>query len=226
MHPDATVASMRRPASPVLSMRTQSLLATAARWFAYAAILAACLQGIVTAAAGGATPGLLMRDDGPVETTQLVFVSLASASFAWLAATAGSGRTLFRVLACLGFVAAIRELDNEFLVHGWREGWVWTAMVPLAVAAVAVARSPRVLAEELGEFLGTAAAGLLFAGFVVVVVDAQLFGQKALWIPLLGPDAYRPVKDMVEEVTELVGYVLLAAAAVEAVVARRGAPRG
>ena len=60
---------------------------------------------------------------------------------------------------------------------------------------------------------------LLLAGFLIVVVYSQLLGQKALWLSVLSADVYRPVKDLVEESSELLGYLLMLFGAAEAAVA-------
>lgn len=74
------------------------------------------------------------------------------------------------------------------------------------------------LLEQLAAFSRTSGFSLLLAGFLVVVVYSQILGQKELWLAVLDPDSYRPVKDLVEESSELLGYLLMLFGAAEATV--------
>jgi len=65
----------------------------------------------------------IMRENGPVEWTQFVWLILSSALF-YLAARAGKRyRELFHVLLIMPMIAATRELDNLLDVQIYRGTW-------------------------------------------------------------------------------------------------------
>jgi hypothetical protein len=95
---------------------------------------------------------------------------------------------------------------------------VFVAMLPVVWAAATIAKARARFLDQAIAFSHTPSFALLVAGFLVVVVYAQLIGQKALWMAVLAPDVYRPIKEIVEESSELLGYLLLFFGAVEAAV--------
>jgi len=193
-----------------------------ARLVGYAAVVGLTFQAFVVAAGRGAGAALAV-EDGPLETLQLV---LAATSAGLLLAASRRATTASRGFALLGLVCAffaVRELDHVFDVVLWHGAWKWPA-APLVVGAVVVVwRTRSRLGEELRALARTPTFHLAFFGLLVIVVYAQVLGQKELWQAVMGDHYERPVKDLVEEATELLGYLLLAFAAVEAVLhARRG----
>ena len=100
-------------------------------------------------------------------------------------------------LACLFAVA--RELDGFFHgtlgAHGYQ---LFSA--PVAIAAAWHAwRSRSVLPHQTAEFVATPAAMLVFAGALIVLVHAQILGQKELWDALIPTGDAMTVKKTVEE---------------------------
>ncbi|MDX1556111.1 MAG: hypothetical protein R3212_08800, partial [Xanthomonadales bacterium] len=62
------------------------------------------------------------------------------------------------------------------------------------------------------------ASTLLVQLFLVLLVFSRLFGRASFWQSVMGEDYLRVVKNIAEEGTELLGYGLIAIAAVELLV--------
>jgi len=185
------------------------------RFLVYAALVAGTFQWLVIAV-GRHGPKWVVRDDGPIEITQLLAALFTSVLFWLLSRERARSSDLFRVFSGLSLIACARELDNLTLEFGSRDAYKWMAMVPLAWVLSVIYRARGRLLDQLASFSRTSAFSLLMAGFLIVVVYSQLIGQKTLWLAVLDPDVYRPVKDIVEESSELLGYLLMLFGAAEA----------
>ena len=188
------------------------------RFLVYAALIAGTFQWMVVAVR---THDLhwLMRDDGPVEIAQLL-AALATAILLYLLSRERpASREILSLLSSLSLIACARELDNFTLELGSRDAYKYIAMAPLAWSLAIIARARGRLLDQLAVFSHSSGFSLLLAGFLVVVVYSQIFGQKALWMSVLSPDIYRPIKELAEESSELLGYLLMLFGAAEAAVA-------
>lgn len=185
------------------------------RFAAYAALVAFTFEWLVMAGSHG-DPVALVRDDGPLENAQLLLAVFVAGMFAYLAGRIPAQRDLFQIMAGLAYVAGARELDNLTLTMGSRHAYKLIALPGLLYAGAALLRARTRIFDDVRNLARTPAFGLLFVGFLAVVAYGQVFGQKELWMALVAEGNYRPVKDLVEEGTELFGYVLIAIGAIEA----------
>lgn len=209
-----------------LQPRVRALLLLAARLAAYALATAAGLEIVVRQARAGDV-ARLVSENGAVELAQLLLV-LAAAGVLLSVVMRGVRDHELRILLGLACAfAGVRELDGFFGAELGPHSYKFFA-VPIALAGAVVGwRGRAVLLEQLLELSATPAAALVFAGALVVLVHAQVLGQKELWETLVpgGADA-RTVKKTVEECSELTGYLLLLFATIEIEVQRRHrAPR-
>lgn len=197
-------------------MERSAASALLARLFGYAALAAGAFELLVRSAVSAGDVRWLVRDDGPLELGQLLAIVLTALLLFLLSRERPAMVELLRLLACLAMLAAMRELDNFTLELGWRSGYLWMGL-PFSLYAVWMVASARGrLLDQIAVFVRSPAFALLAAGFFIVVIYAQLIGQKVLWISLLGPDAYRPAKDLIEESSEMLGYLLMVFGAAEA----------
>ena len=124
-------------------------------------------------------------------------------------------RELLVLIAGFYGLAAFRELDAllEAVVPllGWKLGP--TLLLPLMLALLIV-RTRRV-SDQFAFFLGSPGFVLGWAGFMIVVPVAQLIGHGPFLEAMLGDHYHRAYKHAIEESAALVGYMMLAAAAVE-----------
>ncbi|MCT4717094.1 hypothetical protein MUA01_19260 [Enterobacteriaceae bacterium H18W14] len=101
----------------------------------------------------------------------------------------------------------IRELDFAFdqIFHG---SWVWFALfTTFACVSYALRNKPKAL-EGLAAFMRHPAYGMMLAGLLCVMVFSRLFGMHELWEGLMLDGYNRLVKNMVEEGTEMFGYII------------------
>ncbi len=159
----------------------------------------------------------MFREGGEIESCQFALIA-AAAVLLWLAALRGGRgkpRAFWAGLGALMAVAAVRELDS-FLPRAV-PGLHWTYLAALCWAGVALAawRGGRPCRRACFDWLSSAAGGVCWAGFICVVVFAQVFGQADFWQGVMGDSYERVVKIVVEESIELFGYALILAGAIE-----------
>ncbi|MEM6161339.1 hypothetical protein AAH446_12425 [Erwinia sp. P6884] len=101
----------------------------------------------------------------------------------------------------------IRELDFLFdeISHG---SWVWFALAVTAPCVAIAALQPARTFAGLADFLRHPDWGMMAAGLLVVLVFSRLFGMHEFWRYLMQGDYNHAVKNMAEEVCELLGYSL------------------
>ncbi|WP_435930210.1 hypothetical protein [Dryocola sp. BD613] len=101
----------------------------------------------------------------------------------------------------------IRELDFVFdaLSHG---AWVWFALFTTLVCVSYALRNKEKTLEGVAAFLRHPAYGMMLSGLLCVLIFSRLFGMHALWEELMLDGYNRLVKNMVEEGTEMFGYIL------------------
>lgn len=155
-----------------------------------------------------------------VETTQLVLLAVTATAFVTLARRNRADRR-FAVLAAGFFLCmGIRETDAawDLVADGLWQALV--AVVALAAAAYAAA-DWRAALRSLGRFLGSRAGLLMTLALGILLVYSRLLGMGVIWEGLLDDQYLRVFKNAVEETTELLGYVLIAASGVMYVAGQR-----
>lgn len=124
-------------------------------------------------------------------------------------------RTLFMLLAATAGIASVRELDSALgrliPVAGW---WLPASVLALAMV-ISAWRNAVSLKRQLPSFLAHRSFGLLLAGFIVAAPFAQLIGHGPFMEAALGADYSRSYKRLIEEVSEMLGYLLILAGAIE-----------
>lgn len=108
-----------------------------------------------------------------------------------------------------GFFLAMlfRELDGvlDIIFHG---SWFWFALIAAIVTIGYVLKKPAATVQQLIAYIRMPSYGVMFSGLLAVLVFSRLFGMSILWQAALQDEYVRVVKNMVEEGTELFGYVL------------------
>lgn len=203
-------------AAPAAPLAARSL---ALRGLLYALITAVMFESLVLVAPG-ADPLWLFGETGPIESLQLLLL-LASAGLLQAASVRGKlRRELLHVLALLLLAAAARELDwylDELFDGAWQ-----AAVFIIAVYGSALAwRARYSLAPQARHLVPAPAVGVLFAGFITVMVFSRLVGQQVFWRAVLREDYVRLAGRVAEESSELFGYALLFFGCVELVFALR-----
>lgn len=163
-------------------------------------------------------------DNRWVEWVQFGLLVLVVAMW-WAISRRAASRELYQLIGVVHAVAAFRELDKVLdrliPVLGWKVG---VLMAFVAFGLVLRGRG-RQVARQIGQFLGTPAFVLGWSGFMLVIPIAQLIGHGPFLEALLGDHYDNVYKHVIEESAELMGYLMLVAAAVEGWVAEAHGPR-
>lgn len=165
---------------------------------------------------------IVFSENGPIEWLQFALIAVSAAILLFSSGAKVCGfRELFYILALLAMLAAIRELDlildRLIPVAGWR--------LPAGLCAITGIliywRKQDTLTAQMTAFIGTRAFSLLWCGFIVTVPVAQLVGHGAFLRLLMGDDYVRDYKRVIEELGELLGYLLIFIGSIEAVLQQK-----
>lgn len=149
------------------------------------------------------------KEGGPVENTQL-FLIMGTGSLLFAGAmSAKVFRELFIVLALLTALASVRELDSFLDRLNPFFGWRLPGGIVIACGIAFAWRKRRKLWPQSARFLTLRSFAVLWAGFMLVGVFAQLIGHGTLLEMVMGDDYRRDYKRVIEETIELAGYLIL-----------------
>lgn len=113
-------------------------------------------------------------------------------------------------LLVTGFFAClfIRELDAFFdlIYHGF---WIVPALLVALSAIGYAAKQPQKTIQGLCEHVQNKNSTSMMVGLAILLVFSRLFGMGSLWEGILGDDFVRTVKNIAEEGTEVLGYVMM-----------------
>lgn len=150
-------------------------------------------------------------DDASVTEFTQEGLLLASALVFWLHAWKIPAARGFLVLVA-GFFSCmlIREFDYLFDLI-WHGFWQWPAA---AIAAVSIGyarlRCRGTVLQPMADFIGSRPYIHLVTGLVIVIVFSRVFGSGNLfWEPIIA-DYQHLYKSVIQEGTELLGYVFVA----------------
>lgn len=159
---------------------------------------------------------ILFSENGPVEWLQFALMGQAAFIFGLGAWREPPMRYLFVEFAAVSAIAAIREMDGFFdRIPVIR--WEIPALGLLIFAVWYGWRHRIALGPQVDYFVRTAPFGVLWAGFVVIALIAQLVGNGHFLELVMGDDYHRDYKRVTEEITELFGYLIFLLGAVETV---------
>lgn len=135
----------------------------------------------------------------------LSVVFTLSARFKWPALR--NGCTLLAL-----FLLASMARQNHLRVEDWAgTKAIWKVIVALlAVYAIYLLyRRGRAFLSELNVYAGTYSFGLLISGILTTYIFSRMFGRQVLWQDVMGEHYVRIVKNLAEETTESIGYMLI-----------------
>lgn len=191
----------------------------ALRWAIYGLLGALLMETIVRGASQGWFEAV-GAEGGPIECAHYALCGASAVLFAFAGRRSGFP-DVFSLLAYGAALGVIREAD-AFLDNAlFRGAYKIPAALVGAVALVRAYRARATLGKQVARWIATPAFAVTASGVFVVLVYAQIMGQKELWQAVMGDSYLRPVKDVAEEMQELVGYLLIFFGAVECVVLAR-----
>ncbi|MCL7929493.1 hypothetical protein [Halomonas llamarensis] len=126
-------------------------------------------------------------------------------------------------LLLLAFIAASLVREQDHFLDAYVAEHTWKILVTLIVIPSitwAVIQRRHFLAE-FSHYSNTLSLGLFTAGVLTTYIFSRLFGRQAFWQTVMQEHYTRDVKDMAEEVVELLGYSMILIAMVELVLLAR-----
>lgn len=147
-----------------------------------------------------------LRETSLTETCQEILLGVIAGLFFWQAFQRPQQRGALILIGGFYSCMLIRELDFLFdkIAHG---AWVWPAIATTILCTGIALRHPKQMLSGLVQFMRNANWQMMAAGLLIVLVFSRLFGMHALWETLMLDSYNRMVKNMAEEVCELLGYV-------------------
>lgn len=189
---------------------------TAVRLLVYAIAAALITEALVKGASQGwfAAFG---AEGGPIEYAHYSLCGAAAYVFA-CASRRSHLRDVFALAAYGAALGVIREADALLDKAVFQGAYKFPAALVGALALIRAYRARAVLSVQFARWMVTPSFAVTVSGVFVVLVYAQIVGQKELWQTLMGGAYLRPVKDVAEEMQELIGYFFIFFGAVEAYV--------
>lgn len=161
---------------------------------------------------------IIFYENGPIEWLQFILLSLSV--FIFLRAVRSkeyNSRELFSILSLTTAIAMIRELDLILDKYIPVFGWKLPAIFCVAAAIVIYLQRKNQLTVQIDTFIRTRSFSLLWCGFILAVPFAQLVGHGAFLQVLMGDDYVRDYKKVIEELGEMLGYLLILVGSLESV---------
>lgn len=181
----------------------------------YITLAAAMLEFFVLLATHLDVPDHVFKEDGPLEWVEFSLVSVTAFILLLNARTHVHYTVVLYLCGLLAIFAAIRELDH-FLDQLLFDGAYKLINGPILLLCGYLAwRHRRSLPGSIRDFSHTPSFCLFLAGTFLVVLFAQVLGQKEIWMALMGDGYTRSVKAAVEEISEILGYLIILCGAVE-----------
>ncbi|WP_442322326.1 hypothetical protein [Cernens ardua] len=208
----------------VPQLNSREVLATLVRILLYVALFAGYCRGILWDAARLVPDNLKFSERSFTEVGQSLLLCLAIVLLLF-------ARKRYRVfsvgmmgLAMFLLVSLVRENDYwlDAIAHGF---WAYPAIVIIALTARYLWIMRKRFIDELCLFMSTRSFGLFIGGFLTVYVYSRLIGRQVVWETALSDHYVRIAKNMGEEGTESLGYLLIICAVIELVVLARALSR-
>ncbi|MBN2594660.1 MAG: hypothetical protein JXA81_14220 [Sedimentisphaerales bacterium] len=159
---------------------------------------------------------VIFSENGIIEWIQFILVMLTASTLLLSAKKSVYGsRELLYILSLVALFAAIRELDKTLDKSFPILGWSLPAFLCAVAAGLIYWKNQDAVIVQMNTFMDTRAFSLLWCGFIVAVPFAQLVGHGAFLKLLMGDDYISNYKRVIEELSELLGYLLIFIGSVE-----------
>jgi len=205
-------------------LNSREVLATVVRILMYVALFAGYCRGILWDAARLVPDNLKFSERSFTEVGQSLLLCFAIVLLLFAHKRYRVFSVGMMVLAMFLLVSLIRENDYwlDTIVHGV---WVYPAIIIVALTARYLWVMRKQFIDELCLFMSTRSFGLLIGGFLTVYVYSRLIGRQVVWETALSDHYVRIAKNMSEEGTESLGYLLMVCAVIELVIVARALSR-
>lgn len=155
----------------------------------------------------------LFSEDSPLEWLQFATLVVCSVAFAQRARR--DDNPLAWALASLAAMAAVREMDKT--LDAWIPlfGWQLPFYLALLGGSRQIWKSRTRFFTDLPAFTAHRSFGMLWAGFIIAIPFAQMIGHGPFLQALFDGDYQRPMKRIIEECAESIGYLILLFGAID-----------
>jgi len=165
---------------------------------------------------------IVFEENGPVEWLQFTIMLVSAVVLLLYSRLEGYGsRELFTIIALVQVAVAIREMDDTFDQFVPFIGWESPFIICILTGILFYWRRKNAISIQMDTFIRTRAFSLLWCGFIVTVPFAQLVGHGDFLKLLMGNDYVRDFKRVIEELGELLGYLLILIGSFEAVLQQK-----
>jgi len=191
------------------------------RYIVYSLAIGLLFAGLMALAAIESTEGSF-EEGSPIEWLQTLCLLTTAALLASAAWRYDRRDGLCGVLTLTAMIGAIREMD--YLLDIWLPivGWKGPAiLLALRGIWVMVWRWDPSTWKRLERYAAHASFAILWMGFLIIVIVAQIVGQGEIWRTVMGENYVYSYKRTFEELVETLGYATLLIGAVETRIAIR-----
>ncbi len=190
------------------------LLHLGTRCLCYALAVAATTQLTVCETVPGHADDLY-NEWSLTEWYQLFYIFLALCVVLRVGALVRARKPLAMVFAGVLLMALVRECDMFLDVYIFDGAWQMLATMAGCATIGLVWHRRYALGAAAQDFIRQPAFGVMLSGFLIVFVFSRLFGRHAFWSDLMCEHYLRSVKNVAEEGTELIGYLLILISTIE-----------
>ncbi len=165
---------------------------------------------------------IVFSENGPIEWIQLAIIFTSMILFLLDSRLKiCEFKHLFLILGIVQACAGFRELDLLFDRFIPVLGWKLPVILCLIVIALVCHKNNKSILVQANGFIRTRSFALLWCGFIIAVPYSQLVGHGKFLELLMGNDYLRDYKRVIEELGELLGYLLIMVGSIEAVLQRK-----
>jgi len=158
----------------------------------------------------------VFREDAPVEWTEAGLLTTSSLLIFFAAQRFARVRQVGIVLGSLLVMAVVRELDGFWENHIFhRDAWGYIDLVLLLALLVYAVPRFHTIKEQAFVLTHSRVFGFLWCGFLVIMGFSRFMGTKGVWHIMLDPNYQRGPGRLMEESTELLGYLIILFGAIE-----------
>ncbi|EPC02261.1 hypothetical protein L861_16255 [Litchfieldella anticariensis FP35 = DSM 16096] len=193
--------------------------ATCLRAMLYILLITGLMQGIYYEALY--LQDVRFSEYGFTELAQIVFLCIISALLLYIRHVLKALPTVTLLMFAFVFSSLVRELDYFFDTYVFDGAWQVIVTLVILPSLFMVIRKRHAFLAEFERYANSFSFGLFASGFLVTYVFSRFFGRSELWIAILNENYARTFKDIVEEVTELLGYSLILIAVIELIMLAR-----
>lgn len=155
----------------------------------------------------------------PVEWVQLGLLVMATVMMCWAGTVDPVKRPVAVLLALALLAVVLRELHSPGHMGPLRYLWKLGAPVLMVAMGVYAHRRREDLRASLRDLVALPTLPMVITGAMIVVIFSQVMGRTDHWMALLGDDYIRTMRNVAEEGSEVLGYLVVMVGAVEYVVA-------